>query len=86
MARGWESKSVEMQVEATESPLDRGAALDLSETEIATMREREGLELSRRRVLNDLEKASNPRYRKLLKASLAYLDEKLKLLDDSLTS
>ncbi len=86
MARGWESKSVEMQVESTESARDRSAALDLSESQIARARERESLDLSRRRVLHDLEKASHPRYRKVLLDSLAYLEGKMKLLDDDVTS
>jgi molecular chaperone GrpE (heat shock protein) len=49
--------------------------------EINRQRERESLELSRTRVLQDMEKAANPRYQELLKQSLTFLDEKLAALD-----
>jgi hypothetical protein len=44
-------------------------------------RERESLELSRLRVLRDLEAAHNPNYREILRRSLEYLDGKLSLLN-----
>ena len=76
MARGWESKSVEaQQAEASESkgkPRRR-----LSANEAAARREQESLRLSRQRVLQQLEAASNERHRASLQAALAALDEKL---------
>ena len=45
--------------------------------QIERQREREGLMLSRTRVLHDLETSRNVRYRKMLEDSLAYLDAKL---------
>jgi hypothetical protein len=45
------------------------------------LRERERLELSRTRVLHDLDTATNPRYRAMLEASLQFLDQKLAELD-----
>jgi hypothetical protein len=79
MARGWESKSVESQMEAAES---RQAALKVihSEEEIRQIRERESLELSRKRVLQDLEAARHPRHRQQLEAALAHLENRLKQL------
>ena len=40
-----------------------------------------GLMLSRTRVLNDLQSACNPRYRKQLEQALAYLDEQIAALN-----
>ena len=76
MARGWESKSVESQIEAAESRSSR-ARPELSADQLRIQRERESLELSRTRVLQDLAAATNPKYRELLNRSLCYLDEKL---------
>ncbi len=48
--------------------------------EISLQRERESLELSRTRVLQDLAKAENPRYKEQLQRSLMFLDDKLAAL------
>jgi len=39
--------------------------------------EKRGLALSRVRIKNDLESATNPNHRKSLEAALAYLDKKI---------
>ena len=44
-------------------------------------RERQGLELSRKRIVNDLETATHPNHRKSLEAALAHLDGKIKELN-----
>lgn len=82
MARGWESKSVESQMEEV---ADRRAPAPpaRSPEEIALERERESLELSRTRVLQDLAMANNPKYRELLERSLSFLNEKLAALHRS---
>jgi hypothetical protein len=75
MARGWESKDVESQMEATAAakPENREQPTE------ARLRdqERKGIELSRTRILNDLQSATNPHHRKSLEAALAHLDQKL---------
>jgi hypothetical protein len=77
MARGWESKSVEQQQEeATSSIQHRGKPLTAEQ--IAENRKRQGLELSRQRILQQLEVASNPQHRTMLEAALAELDTQLK--------
>jgi hypothetical protein len=77
MARGWESKSVEQQQEeATSSTQQRGQPLTAEQ--IAENQRREGLELSRHRILQQLEVASNPQHRSMLEAALADLDARLK--------
>jgi hypothetical protein len=82
MARGWESKSVEDQIESAESRRPRGvSALPLSDAEIELVRTRENLALSRTRILRELETSKNPRYLTLLKRELAVLEEKLRKLN-----
>jgi len=77
MARGWESKQVEAQREAAEAEKRRetGRALKLSDPE--RERRRASVELSIRRVQNDLRAAQNPRYREQLRKALAFLKEEL---------
>jgi hypothetical protein len=77
MARGWESKGVEAQIDAAEDRAELARRTKLTEDEVALQRERESLELSRTRVLQDLAAAKNPKYRDVLTESLAFLDAKL---------
>lgn len=79
MARGWESKSVELQMESALAHRPVGPVLTAEERE--RVRQRESLLLSRTRVLNEMEKTANDRYRAILAASLEFLDQKLKLLE-----
>ncbi len=74
MARGWESKSVESQQDA-DSRSDRGGALTPEERELR--RKREGLELSRRRVLQEIETTRSAARRASLEQALAFLDGEL---------
>ncbi len=78
MARGWESKAVESQIEAAETRASQSRARQVSQDQLNRQRERESIELSRTRVLRDLAAATNPKYREQLEQSLQYLDEKLK--------
>jgi hypothetical protein len=77
MARGWESKSVESQIESAESRRAASRETGISVVEAERIHQRQSLLLSRTRVLRDLEHANNPRYRKILEAALKHLDEKL---------
>jgi len=77
MARGWESKSVEDQIEAAESRRAATLGKQLSAVEDARARERDQLQLSRTRVLRDIEHANNPRYQEILRGALKHLDDKL---------
>ncbi|MGO9260324.1 MAG: hypothetical protein ACLQU1_29055 [Bryobacteraceae bacterium] len=77
MARGWESKSVEAQIDAAE---DRKSAVLLNSPapdELESIRKKENILLSRTRVVRDLNTAQNPRYRVVLKKALADLDAQL---------
>ncbi len=78
MARGWESKSVEEQIElAAEKAASLKTEKIVNEVEAARKRELESLQLSRTRVIQDMASAVNPRYRDQLQKSLDFLDEKL---------
>jgi hypothetical protein len=80
MARGWESKSVEQQQEeATSSTQQRRQ--QLTPEQIAEQQKRKGLELSRQRILQQLEVASNPQHRSMLESALAELNAQLKVAD-----
>ena len=82
MARGWESKSVEaQQSEANEKPAQSRPRL--TPEDAARARERETLRLSRQRVLQQLERAENPRHRLLLQNELTDLDQKLAAMTSS---
>lgn len=80
MARGWESKEVESQIEAAEARAAESRAPRLSSAQIQMQRELDSLELSRTRVLQDLASARNPKYREVLERSLSYLDSKIAAL------
>ena len=74
MARGWESKSVESQIE-TDVRADRGPALTAEERD--RRRKKESLELSRRRVLQEIETTRSDVRRASLEQALAYLEEEI---------
>jgi len=49
-----------------------------TEDQIRVERERESLQMSRKRVLKDIEAATHPRYRQQLEAALKHLEQRLK--------
>ena len=80
MARGWESKSVEAQIDMAESRSAAATAKVLSQETLDLLRKKESLLMSRTRVVRDLENAQNPRYRAVLSKALADLDAQLTTL------
>jgi hypothetical protein len=77
MARGFESKDVEWQ---QQEMLERRAAAQkpvLAPEEVERQRKREGLELQRKRVLQQIEGATEARYRETLQRGLRFLDEQI---------
>jgi hypothetical protein len=76
MARGWESKSVESQMESARSDHPQAKGTPIPEQQ-ARRRELDGLELSRTRVLHDLAAATHPRHRESLEAALKFLEDKI---------
>jgi hypothetical protein len=80
MARGWESKSVEQQQEEmAERRKTVPPARSLDEQE--RNRKREGLILSRQRLAQQLQAASNLRHREMLERAIAELDSQLSSLE-----
>jgi hypothetical protein len=77
MARGWESKDVESQVEATQAPPPKTGSGTKSPEQLKREQERKDLQLSRTRIVNDLASATHPNHRKSLEAALAHLDKKI---------
>jgi hypothetical protein len=79
MARGWESKSVESQIDDAEN---RRKETDhqLTPEQRQHRWELESLQLSRTRVVHDLDRAVHPRHRQSLEAALKFLDDKIKAL------
>ena len=82
MARGWESKEIESQIEAAQDRTQQFRSPQRSPQQIALERERESVELSRSRVLADMANAHNPKYQELLQRSLDFLDAKLAALEE----
>ncbi len=78
MARGWESKSVEAQIDMAESRRTRvrPKAPNSPET-LKAIRKKETILLSRTRVVRELGAAQTPRYQSVLKKALADLDAQL---------
>ena len=76
MARGWESKSVESQQMGDEQGGGTAGRRGTPE-ERERQRRRGGLELSRARVLSELEVTEAPTRRAALESALAYLDGEL---------
>jgi len=80
MARGWESKSIETQIDMAEDRNAIARAKVLSQVSLDLLRKKESILMSRTRVVRDLETAQNPRYRAVLSKALADLDAQLSTL------
>jgi len=77
MARGWESKSVEAQIDAAEARKSAVLLNSPAPAELESIRKKETILLSRTRVVRELSTAQNPRYRVVLQKALADLDAQL---------
>jgi hypothetical protein len=79
MARGWESKSVESQMESAKDGAGTGAGRSSAAGDGAkkAQRERQSLLLSRAYVLRQIECSTNERYTESLRQALSDLDRKL---------
>jgi hypothetical protein len=76
MARGWESKSVEQQQEEmAEQRKTPGSPIPPAQQK--RNRKREGLLLSRERLTQQLQAATNSRHRQMLEQSIAEIDRQL---------
>jgi hypothetical protein len=75
MARGWESKSVESQIEDAAAGANQRDALTAEQR--AARQKRDGLEMSRRRVLQELAAARSALRRTSLEQALAFLEAEI---------
>lgn len=83
MARGWESKSVESQQAEAEARRERAGNRALTDTDRERHARRMALNMSRTRVLQDLQTACHPHHRATLEQSLAFIDRELAALGDA---
>jgi len=67
-------------MEAAEARRAASLRVPLTEEQIRIERERESLELSRKRVLKDIETSTHPRHRQQLEAALQHLEQRLREL------
>jgi hypothetical protein len=82
VARGWESKAVEAQLEeksVRESQV--GDPRDLTPEERERRARLDSLKLSRARTLEQLERAAGPAHRQMLKRTLLALEQQIGELD-----
>lgn len=80
MARGWESKSVESQMDSANDKA-AGPGRARSDEEKKVQREIASLQLSRAYVLRQIESSTNERYTQSLRQALSEIDGKLAKLD-----
>ncbi len=79
MARGWESKSVEAQIEEKETATaEHGRPRTVDEVQQSI--ELRNLELARAKVTRELASSQNERYTQMLQRSLTDLDRKIEAL------
>src|SRR5262249_18342280 len=77
VARGWESKSVEEQINEREAEAQQSRKNKPSPLEIEQRSKREGILLARLRTATALERTRDERYRALLRRTLDHLDTEL---------
>jgi hypothetical protein len=84
MARGWESKNVEMQIEEARGRSESPNRNSFPPDKIERRRRREDLILQRTRVIQDLESARSQRYREMLEEMLRHLNAELAAMPEIL--
>ncbi len=82
MARGWESKAVADQIEEGNSARDaRNAQTPATPEERAKLERLSSLELSKSRLLDQLERATVPAHRKMLLSGLSSIEKEIEELN-----
>jgi hypothetical protein len=76
VARGWESKSIESQIDSANAHRDV-REVGLTPEQFEKQRKRDSLLLHRTRVLHDLEKCTEDRYRRTLSEGLSFIEAQL---------
>jgi hypothetical protein len=83
MARGWESKAIEDQINARDAEKRKSVEPILSHAELKRRAEKEGLLLARNHTFNLIQTSTNERYRRILELTLAHIDDQLARLDSA---
>jgi hypothetical protein len=83
MAKGWESKAVESQVEDSKTKTRGKHKTPLTPAQIEVHRRRDVLLLSRARVKKDLQASQNQRYTDQLSRALADIEAQLSALENA---
>ena len=76
MARGWESKAVEDQIEEGNRRADEAKVSATAETRARLLR-LESLKLSKARILQQLERATHPAHREVLMNGLRAIEKEI---------
>jgi hypothetical protein len=79
VARGWESKAVESQMEDA-AETSGGGRVQLTPEQQQKVRVRQGLQLSRARIVQQLEASEDPRYKELMQKTLNDIDRQIAAL------
>ena len=77
MAKGWESKSVESQMEASQSERKETGKLRWTPEERDSRRKLETLRLGRAHLQQQLQASQHPRHREMLQNALADLEKQI---------
>jgi len=85
MARGWESKSVEEQ-QAEKADRNAPQHPPVSAAQQKLDRKRDGLLLSRKNLVRQLEATSNARHRRMLEEAVAEIDRQLACFEQNTDS
>ena len=83
MARGWESKAVEEQMEIAKESGGKKEKQPLTDGEKRARHERDNLKLSHAYIVHQVEASTNERYTRSLRQALSEIDEKLAALGNS---
>jgi hypothetical protein len=81
MARGWESKAVEGQIELSDNEQPEQRRRELTPAQMENHRKKQILLLSRTQVVRQIETSRNERYTEQLNRALADIDAQLAQLD-----
>jgi len=81
MARGWESKSVEEQIEAHNTAAPETGKPKINRLQLQVRARRESLMLSRKRTVAMLQSSRDEGFRKLQQRTLEHLDAELATLE-----
>jgi len=82
MAKGWESKAVEEQIQEYQATEQENPRKQFTPEQMEAHRRKEVLLLSRAHVEKDLNASQNPRYREQLSKALSHIDAELSKLKD----